>query len=459
MLAQDTCPTSQSTAKKTNCAGGVGENAAGCVSLNPFVSKYGGSTMKTKIHIGARVDLLADRHIHATIASVQVSSKSICAGAAYSMFTAGATALGHCAANKKWVKTGWALSGQQHKSQNDAWTKAHLSLPTGTTAIRFVGKGGSSWQGDMAVDNVVLSSKPYTGPVCKCPNGIAAANIVACPKSGKVVCSACHPGYAFNSKTKTCGKHPATGACNFEKSMCGYTMSRGFSFGSAQTIRWIRTRRSSTTTGTGGTSTGASKAQAGSWFMYLETSGGTRGDEAYLTSPLITQKMGAVMFYYHMYGTVVADLAVDAYAGGKWYPNVWKKSGKTHMKATDPYMAAGVNLPPGTTQIRFGGTRPYQSGQGDIAIDSITVKPHACTFTQKSATSIKCTLRKTKCPGDAAKNDNKVDVEDLLAVLAAFGKKGSGIPADITGTGGSPPNGIVDVEDLLFVLANFGRKC
>jgi hypothetical protein len=29
----------------------------------------------------------------------------------------------------------------------------------------------------------------------------------------------------------------------------------------------------------------------------------------------------------------------------------------------------------------------------------------------------------------------------------------------ITGKGGSPPNGIVDVEDLLFVLANFGRKC
>merc|ERR1711939_1090223 len=68
--------------KATNCAGGIGQNAQGCVQLNPLAggAKYTGSTLRTKLHIGARVDLQAQRHIHATIASVQVSTKSICAG-------------------------------------------------------------------------------------------------------------------------------------------------------------------------------------------------------------------------------------------------------------------------------------------------------------------------------------------------------------------------------------------
>jgi hypothetical protein len=66
------------------------------------------------------------------------------------------------------------------------------------------------------------------------------------------------------------------------------------------------------------------------------------------------------------------------------------------------------------------------------------------------------------CPGNASKKGagaRVIDVEDLLAVLSAFGKKGKGIAADVGGQGTSTPDGVVDVEDMLIVLAHFGKKC
>eukprot|EP01047_Picozoa_sp_COSAG01_P030593 COSAG01_NODE_2137_length_8329_cov_52.487242_11_plen_107_part_00 len=50
-----------------------------------------------------------------------------------------------------------------------------------------------------------------------------------------------------------------------------------------------------------------------------------------------------------------------------------------------------------------------------------------------------------------------VDVEDLLVVPSAFGKKGKGIAGDV-GQGTKTPDGVVDVEYMLIVLAHFGKK-
>ena len=49
--------------------------------------------------------------------------------------------------------------------------------------------------------------------------------------------------------------------------------------------------------------------------------------------------------------------------------------------------------------------------------------------------------------------DGCVDDSDLLAVLFAFGRSGSGLPEDLNG------DGIVDDADLLEVLFNFGSGC
>jgi hypothetical protein len=68
-------------------------------------------------------------------------------------------------------------------------------------------------------------------------------------------------------------------------------------------------------------------------------------------------------------------------------------------------------------------------------------------------------IKHVACPADIAPlicRDNQVDVDDLLAVINAWGPcpKGGDCPADIApdGTG----NGSVDVDDLLMVINNWG---
>ncbi len=51
--------------------------------------------------------------------------------------------------------------------------------------------------------------------------------------------------------------------------------------------------------------------------------------------------------------------------------------------------------------------------------------------------------------GDAS-GDNRIDDQDLLMVLFAFGEQGQNIPADVDGSGS------VDDADLLIILFNFG---
>jgi hypothetical protein len=53
------------------------------------------------------------------------------------------------------------------------------------------------------------------------------------------------------------------------------------------------------------------------------------------------------------------------------------------------------------------------------------------------------------CPADVS-GDLVIDVNDLLAVIAAWGDAGPGIPEDVTG------DGVVDVDDLLAVIAAWG---
>lgn len=403
--------------------------------------------MATNIHIGSRIDKQFQRHYDGTIAGVKIATTAVCANAAAQWFRAGMKALDTLGCDQKWVSTGWSLSGQQHKKASAPWTKAQVSLPAGSTAVRFKGIRGKSYTGDMAVDTVTVSAKAITGPKCKCANGVAAAN-KACTVNGASVCAGCNDGYVL--KAAKCVL--ATATCNFDTDDCGYATARGFSFGSYP-LQWLMaspTKCKGDKGHTGAQTAGAEAAQSGDRFMFLETSRGTKEDEVYLVSPTVKKPIQSVTFYYHMHGNTMGTLSVDAYSGGKWVNGLWTKAGQTHADPKGPWFAAGVNLPKGTTAIRFGGTRGA-GGDGDMAVDTVSTNSYACTFTQKSATSISC-KKKTTCSGDADGN-NKVNVEDLLILLGTFGSTGTGLKADFDG------NLKITVEDLLLLLANFGSSC
>lgn len=77
------------------------------------------------------------------------------------------------------------------------------------------------------------------------------------------------------------------------------------------------------------------------------------------------------------------------------------------------------------------------------------------TWTNNGGASFTLTPPGSPCPGDVANNDGMVDVDDLNAILSAFGTSvGVGDPRD-TANG----DGFVDVDDLNVILANFGNTC
>eukprot|EP01047_Picozoa_sp_COSAG01_P144602 COSAG01_NODE_76542_length_182_cov_36.337349_1_plen_60_part_11 len=58
-----------------------------------------------------------------------------------------------------------------------------------------------------------------------------------------------------------------------------------------------------------------------------------------------------------MYGATMGTLSVEAKVGGNWRSTGWSVTGQQHAKDSDPWHTSGINLPAGTTQVQFKGTR------------------------------------------------------------------------------------------------------
>ena len=122
-----------------------------------------------------------------------------------------------------------------------------------------------------------------------------------------------------------------TVTCTFESGLCSWKMGGG-------RRKWVRGTR------TPSSSTGAAKAYAGRYFMFLETSGSSKGWTSYLTHAV---KAGyeSIAFAYHMHGATMGELRVEAQVGGQWR-TVWKKSGQQQKNQADKFITADVRPPP-----------------------------------------------------------------------------------------------------------------
>jgi hypothetical protein len=94
-------------------------------------------------------------------------------------------------------------------------------------------------------------------------------------------------------------------------------------------------------------------------------------------------------------------------------------------------------------------TRPVKSQTGGVTRGlSLAAQPPSSRRALQKACTADITGAKSGPP------DGKVDVEDLLTLLAAFGQTGAGLKADIVRAKGS--KNVVNIEDLLALLAQFG---
>ncbi|MGB0524978.1 MAG: T9SS type A sorting domain-containing protein [Flammeovirgaceae bacterium] len=173
------------------------------------------------------------------------------------------------------------------------------------------------------------------------------------------------------------GTPPPTG-CSSSISSFPYTESfesgtGAWSQGTGDNLNWTRDSG-----GTPSSNTGPSSGSAGSFYMYVETSGNGTGypnKTAYFNSPcfdLSGTSTATFAFDYHMYGSAMGTLRLQASTNnGSSWSTIWTQSGNQG----NSWQSASVNLGSytgGDVQLRFFATSG-SSWSSDIAVDNINV--------------------------------------------------------------------------------------
>lgn len=229
----------------------------------------------------------------------------------------------------------WSTEFNQSGNQGNQWNAGSVNLSGylgSTIQVRFVTTTGSTWQGDVSIDDVELSTSGGGGGGNACTGGITS--------------------FPYNT--------------TFESNLGGWTQGSGDDFD------WAR--RSGTTPSS---NTGPSSASEGSFYCYIESSSPNYSTkEAALNSPcfdLSGESTANFSFSYHMYGAAAMgglELQASVDNGSTW-SNVWSESGNQG----NAWLSATVSLAAytgGSVQLRFLGTTGT-TWQGDMAIDDLSL--------------------------------------------------------------------------------------
>lgn len=120
---------------------------------------------------------------------------------------------------------------------------------------------------------------------------------------------------------------------------------------------------------------------AGTFYMYLETSGGGAGRIANLETPTFdftTAPAPQVSFWYHMFGATTGSLFFEVSTnGGTTWTSIWSRTGQQQTSSADPWLQAVVNTAAyggnANVKFRFRGVTGT-SFTGDIGLDDFLVE-------------------------------------------------------------------------------------
>ncbi|MEQ8360467.1 MAG: T9SS type A sorting domain-containing protein [Cytophagales bacterium] len=327
--------------------------------------------------------------------------------------------------NGTWVNL-FTISGQQQAASADPWIKVSVPFTTvsDTVQFRFTGTRGTSFTGDMSVDEFRVRQ----APTCPDLSNFGETNIL--PNSATLFWSSFGGGNNFQVEHGPAGFTQGTGtlaaATDTFVTISGLSANTNYDWyvreictpgdSSAWSIRsdfltpcaifpnpyqedfdgpgwsavfpltidqcWSRTpttgflwQPEDANTGSFGTGPNGDVDGTGK-YVYSEASFGTTGNIAELYSPLIDiSNLSApqIEFYYHMFGTNIGTLDVEVSDNGLWV-NIFTLSGQQQLSETDPWTQ--VNVPFTTTddtvQFRFLATRGGGLA-GDISLDQFRV--------------------------------------------------------------------------------------
>ncbi|EDO47788.1 predicted protein [Nematostella vectensis] len=282
----------------------------------------------------------------------------------------------------------WSVSG----NQGNAWKRgeAAISVTSGNFQVVFEGVIGTSYTGDIALDDitftldcVTVAPKPSPSPT----PGICGAGKFQCTDlTGNKVCLAntkkcdfvpdCSDG--IDEAIDTCGV-----PCEFEKDTCGWVNSVSDNFD------WTRHKGCTASSSTGPCVDGDNDKNG--YYIYIETSTGIIGNKAVLTSPQYQQAFATCQFKfsYHMYGRTIGRLSVYV-KDGKYRTRIWTLAGDQGNKWTTTYALIGRRSSPFTIEIEASRGISFQ---GDISLDNLAMvqcgPPPTCST--PSAGYVKCT--------------------------------------------------------------------
>ena len=147
-------------------------------------------------------------------------------------------------------------------------------------------------------------------------------------------------------------------SCDFEVDTCAWTDTApdGFSW----------TRRSG---GTPSSSTGPSGDHTTGSGYYLYTEASVIDNNLHqLGTPLFSLQQDATLsFFYHMYGSDMGTLYVEAYNNETGWSTLWNRTGNQG----DDWLEAAVVLSASATQVRFNG-RTGPNYRSDMALDDVS---------------------------------------------------------------------------------------
>jgi len=257
----------------------------------------------------------------------------------------------------------WTSLWSNTNSAGDQWNSTVVDISAYTNMdvnFRFFGTTGDSWRGDIAIDNIKMSSS--TG--------------VDCPNLGLNIGDPCNDGdpntindmvnancVCIGTPQNSCnGQFPASES--FESGLGSWSQ------GTDDNINWTRDAN-----GTPSGGTGPSSGSAGQWYIYMEASGANHpGKTASLVSDCfnINTSGGAeVRFDYHMNGRAVGmnlQFQASTNDGSSWN-SLWSNTNSVGDQWNNVIVDVSVYI---NTDVifRFFGTTG-SSFQGDIAIDNI----------------------------------------------------------------------------------------
>ncbi|XP_033751986.1 MAM and LDL-receptor class A domain-containing protein 1-like [Pecten maximus] len=250
------------------------------------------------------------------------------------------------------TSTGTLLVWNATHNQGNVWRQAKVDLNSSVSyQVTFDGEVGTGYQGDMALDDIVLNQGRCSDQTTTVP-------------TTAVISTVTYPPTAYD--------------CNFDQNdLCTWTQDHSDIFD------WTLHRGHTSSFGTG-PSADHTTGSANGYYAYIESSGRHTNDTARLISQsLVLMTSGKCFkFWYHMFGADVYKLNVYAKQGGNMGNPAWTKIGYqgNYWKFASVYLTPETLASPSQqsrVQVIIEGV-VGNGYQGDIAIDDISVNDGPC---------------------------------------------------------------------------------